>query len=311
MDERARELERKARRTGEQADWTAYLANLRVGLEQVRETCYEILAENPEGAKQPALEKLVQNGGVWIERDELPDGDGFLHVHGLRDQTTAIQQPYTLSLQRQLFRNPSRESQQRETGIHFFTQLTLAHLLVCAPLQPPTTKQLDALSRALVIARAHDRQPRLSSYATGMIRDDIFGNNHTSTRVSYWKDATYFIHGFGNPTLEVIKSDIQAADEILTTIPAHNFAKIAKDILGTTETAAQVDARYRALTNRQPPSYALIMGRQKTERAVHFGVTGGERPFFCIDASVPDLSQGATRLVKTTPIVAAEGTHDD
>lgn len=307
------QLEREALSKGDPLIWQQFFRSYVDSDANVRNKCYTILNENPEGAKQAALEKLVEKGGVWLELDDRLDG--YLHVHGLRDQTRA-DPPYTLSLAQKYFEHPEHDRIRPVTQEHLFTQPTLARLLYNATLaqinpagilQPPTTKQLDALSRALVISRAHNKQPGLTSYAVNMLSTDIHSDINTSTRAHYTEETKLLeiVHGFGDLGERIILNNGELDDGPICQVPTDIVSSVARAALGTTEDATTVDARYQTLLGLTAPSWFLIPPPCDHECAVHMWVAGEHRDTFFIDL-YRLYRPSPTRLVKTKSIASEE-----
>ncbi len=164
-DTSLRELERRARKSGDANDWKNYFANLRIEPEHTREICYNILTENPEGAKQAALEKLVEKGGVWVDFS----GSSNFIITGVRHRGPGdtIPAPYVFNWQTDAL---LRVSQIRERSPPFPHTQDEAIEALRNYRDPngntftlPTIAEIDATVRALHTATAQ--------YSTGDVRD--------------------------------------------------------------------------------------------------------------------------------------------
>lgn len=273
------QLEREARSTGDSTTWRAYFNSFRDSPENVRNKCYAILNENPEGAKQPALEKLVEKGGVWIERDSDYGRFhyGSFHIHGVRDQIGDTT-PYTLSWRKCLHL--------RDIETVSFTEAELLSHLYDSDEYLPSAKQVDGTLRAIETASADLGQAEIIKTFLDTLRAQMtrYGM-HTSTHI---ENAT-LIHGWGRQNTEHIELPrIQSGIARVETIMY---------LLGSTDMSPQIQQRYALLSDFEPTRVEYLL-----EGDVHVMITGGgNNPVRYYTASDVN-TRGVSRLVKKTPI---------
>ncbi len=205
----------------------------------MRNKCYAILAENPEGAKQAALEKLVEKGGAWLEHDVAKQ---LIHVHGvmLSPKHGQPQEAYTMSWAQS--RTRGTDAQQRLTIEQAEERLRTAVHPSGLKLVIPTVPERDATVRALIRAREVSiRQPELVDYALQLMRSDCDDFCLTSDRVVYGKNGK-LIRAFGREDTEEIPIDLRGNNTCVRDM--QDPQAIIKLLLDTDESIAQVDERY-------------------------------------------------------------------
>ncbi len=275
------QLEREARSKGDPLIWRAYFKSFSDSPEHVRNKCYSILAENPEGAKQAALEKLVEKGGVWIDVD--PEYMGFIHIHGVRDQIGDTT-PYTLSWRRR------RYIRVLDTG---FTEAQLLSHLYDSDEYLPSAKQVDGTLRAIETARAQGNNTNVIERFLEGLSGSIKNGMHTSTHI---ENGT-LIHGWGRPNPEHIKLPRIQSGTARVEIIMHHIDTTIMHLLGSTDTRKQIQQRYALLSDFESTRAEFLL-----EGDVHVMITGGgNNPVRYYTASDVN-TMGVARLVKKTPI---------
>ncbi len=237
-DTRTRELERRARATGDAKDWHAYIEANRLGEEYVRGLCYDLLAENPDGAKRPAIKSLVQRGGIWLDQDE-----DCIHVNGAQhcgkgDET---RQSYQLSWQRER----SIWSAEEHASLLPIVRFTYGEI--------PTLLEIDATVRAIEHARLVGKQPELADTLAELIRADITNGTLTSDRITYQESAIKQL------TRAYSRRDQEIIDVNLRSGYGSPAEEMIQALFGLQETRVEIDRRYNAFLGIRHGTWSYFM----------------------------------------------------